>query len=271
MDDNKKIELKVGVFIIAGTIAIMVSLFLLGADRALFNKYVSLNAYFEQTQGLAKGSIVSLSGMVIGNIKSIEFVEGKSELKVNLKIDEAYLPKITKGSMVDIRTQGALGDKYIFIIPGSPTGQALQDGDTLEVTKSSDLITVLGQRASEAEKIFDILNNLQIITGELASDQKIGKIVSNLNNASKSLESTGEESKKLMSSLNNLHFDKSLKASLEKMDRILTKLDQGQGTLGALINDPTLHEQVSQLLGGANRKKYFKSMIRTSIEQAEKK
>ena len=37
-----------------------------------------------------------------------------------------------------------------------------------------------------------------------------------------------------------------------RLNSILDKIDQGQGTLGLLLNDPTLYEEVKVLVGGAN-------------------
>lgn len=59
------------------------------------------------------------------------------------------------------------------------------------------------------------------------------------------------------------------KNSVDKMNNILTKIDKGEGTLGALINDSTLHEQLKSLVGGSQRKNHVKSVIRSSIEKAE--
>ena len=61
-----------------------------------------------------------------------------------------------------------------------------------------------------------------------------------------------------------------LEKSVEKLDSVLTKIDKGQGTLGALINDPSLHQQLKALIGGSARKDHVKSLLRTSIEKEEK-
>jgi phospholipid/cholesterol/gamma-HCH transport system substrate-binding protein len=47
------------------------------------------------------------------------------------------------------------------------------------------------------------------------------------------------------------------------------KLDRGEGTLGALINDPSVHNQLKAMLGGSPRKNHVKSLLRTSIEKEE--
>jgi len=45
-------------------------------------------------------------------------------------------------------------------------------------------------------------------------------------------------------------------------------LKSGEGTLGALINDPSLYEDLKSLIGGANRNRVLKYFIQKSVESA---
>lgn len=47
---------------------------------------------------------------------------------------------------------------------------------------------------------------------------------------------------------------------------VLEKVDQGEGTLGLLVNDPALYEDLRLLLGGARRSFVVRSLIRLSTE-----
>ena len=57
-----------------------------------------------------------------------------------------------------------------------------------------------------------------------------------------------------------------LGAATETLTRILEKIDSGEGTLGLLLNDPTLYEDVKELVGGAQRSLVVRSLIRMSSE-----
>ncbi|MBW2269157.1 MAG: MCE family protein [Deltaproteobacteria bacterium] len=46
-----------------------------------------------------------------------------------------------------------------------------------------------------------------------------------------------------------------------RLNSILGKVDRGEGTLGLLLNDPTLYEEVKLLVGGANRSTVVRSLI----------
>jgi len=46
-----------------------------------------------------------------------------------------------------------------------------------------------------------------------------------------------------------------------RLNSILDKIDRGDGTLGLLLNDPTLYEELKILVGGANRNTIVRSLI----------
>lgn len=269
MESHASTQIKVGIFIIIGTVFIFASIFFLGADKSLFTRYVTLHSYFDQVQGLAEGSVVSLSGVTVGNVESITFLSEKNSLDVNLKIDEKYISRIRQGSQVEIRTQGALGDKFIYIIPGDPKNPQAKEGDVLDVAQATDIIGILSERGSEANKIFDIVNELQKTVHAVNAENRLVRIMSNLETASASFNASSKDAQKFFAQINSLGGGEKLGRSMEKFDAILAKIDKGEGSLGALINDPTIHNKLKNLLGGSSQKDRVKSLLRTSIEKGE--
>jgi phospholipid/cholesterol/gamma-HCH transport system substrate-binding protein len=231
--------------------------------------YVVLHAYFEQVQGLAPGSVVSLAGVRVGNVDKIEFMPQQNRLDVFLKIDKEYLPRVTVGSEVEIRTQGALGDKFVYIIPGAPTAPALKHDEVLPIAPATDIMSIISEKGGKAGEIFDIISDVHQITKSLAADGRLELIMSNLAVASKDFRETAKNSHVL---LEQIHPDemRSMAQAMTHMNKILGKIDQGQGTLGALVNDSSLHDSLKSLLGGQDRKKTIKTLIRSSIEKSEK-
>jgi hypothetical protein len=53
-----------------------------------------------------------------------------------------------------------------------------------------------------------------------------------------------------------------LQATLANLRSITDKINEGEGTLGALIVDPTLYERLSAVLEGASRSFLLRSFIR---------
>lgn len=261
-------QMKVGLFLLVGSVVLLISLFLVGGGK-LFKSYSILHAHFDNVQGLSEGSLISLSGVGVGNVQKFVFPASESKLDVWLKIDSDYLPRLTENSSVDIRTQGALGDKFIFIIPGSPGGKALKDGDSIEVAKATDLLAVLSEKATDLTKVFDILVEVDKFVKVLNTDNRAEKIMKNFVESSQDFKIAARESREMISELKG-EDSKKLSSVVAKLDRILTKVDRGEGTLGALINDSSLHDSLKTMLGAPDRKKSMKTLIRSSIEKADK-
>lgn len=270
MESNSNHQIKVGIFLTIGLVTILTSIFFLGADKALFTSYVRLHGHFQEVQGLAAGSVVSLSGVNVGNIEAIEFLSEKNALDVRMKINEEFLPRITKSARVEIRTQGALGDKFIFIIPGSATDPVVTDGEVLEIAKATDLLGIISERGSETNRVFDILNDIHVLTRTMTQDNRVGKLLGDLEKASYSLSQASQEALKFANAMNNSGAGEKLGSSLTRLDSVLTKIDKGEGSLGALINDPTLHNQLKSMTGAGSSKNKVKSLLRTSIESESK-
>jgi phospholipid/cholesterol/gamma-HCH transport system substrate-binding protein len=61
-----------------------------------------------------------------------------------------------------------------------------------------------------------------------------------------------------------------LRTLTQDLQTVVTRLRDGEGTLGALIEDPTVYEDLSALLRGANRSLLLRSLIRSTREDGER-
>lgn len=266
MTERGATELKVGIGVGLGLLLLIITIFLLGGDKSFLSSTYTIKVPFEKIDGLAPGSVVRLSGFEVGNISSIGFSEKDSKLVVNLKLFKEYQSRITDKSVAGLRTQGALGDKYIYISPGDQSGTPLKDGDFLAVEESSDLITTLTQRGQELSKVFDILQELSIFAKSLNKDGRSDKMMNNLVSASNHMDQAMQKFDSAISDLRG-EDQKNLKKISKDLASILEKIDNGSGTLGGLINDPTIHDKIKGMLGGAKRNDYMKSVIQKTIQE----
>jgi phospholipid/cholesterol/gamma-HCH transport system substrate-binding protein len=261
-------EYKVGIFVSMGLVILATMIFLLGGDKILFHTYYFLTAKFQNVDGLSKGSIVSLSGINIGNIEEIRFSKDNQILEVILRVDMLYRDRITTGSTAKISTKGALGDKFIFIQPGTPGQEVLNNGATIPTIERGDFLDTLGDQAGGVKDLFAIIQEMRKLLQNINGNDRSLKLMDSLNisaeNLAKltaSLEKTSNELQKGMSQ------DQNFKRTLSSLTNILEKVDQGRGTVGALINDPALYYRLQELVGAPSKNGYVKSMMRKTIEK----
>jgi phospholipid/cholesterol/gamma-HCH transport system substrate-binding protein len=279
METSNIHQTRVGIFITIGIILISVSLFFLGGSR-VFKKEYRLKVQLSQIQGLAEGSLVSLAGINIGNIESIDFVSSNilpsddlpsknNKIELTLRLQASFQKQITKESTIEIRNQGALGDKYLYIEPGKIGGESLTQDSLIPTVPDNDILTMLSKNGDRAKTAFDVIEDIHKITLSLTNDNKISKILSALDTSSTQLNLTLKEGQKLLLDARGIESDSKSKLanSIMKIDKILTKIDRGEGSLGALINDPTLHDQLKSLLGANRRSQSIKNLMRLSIEK----
>lgn len=267
---SNKVQLQVGAFLLLGLAAVLVSIFMIGGDRTVLTGKIHLHAKFDSTQGLAEGSVVSLSGITVGNIEKIEFNPDTNKIEVTMGVDKNFHTRLKEGAKVEIRTQGALGDKFIYILPGDPKNGIIADGATLEIAPATDFLGIVSERGKETEKIFGIIDELYRTTKTINADGRLNRIMDNMAAATGNLKEASADAQKLAAGLSGSNPGQ-IKNTMNRLDSILAKIDKGEGTLGALINDPTLHERLKTMLGGSSRPQHIKSMLRTSIEKADSK
>lgn len=261
----------VGIFVTLGIVIVCLSIFFIGGSE-LFKSQSSLRAHFPQIQGLTTGSVVSLSGIKIGNITEISFIPNQSSVEVIMSIEKTFSSKITTGSHIEIRTQGALGDKYLFITPGPINNPPVPEGDILPTAPNTDILSVLSEKGDRAATIFEILDDLHKITKSLALENRMAKIPLQTEIALKQLTLFLNEATETMQDLrgtNSPDSNSKLTSVINKLDKVLGKIERGEGSLGALINDTTIHDQLKALLGGQNTSQQARSLLRTSIKHQE--
>ncbi len=253
-------QMKVGAFLILGLAILMGSIFMLGSNKSMFQDVVEIHSFFDSVQGVNVGAIVSLSGLKVGNIDRIIFDENKNMVEVVSRIDGDFKTKIKKDSRIEIRTQGALGDKFLYITPGTTSALPINHGDEIKADYGNDILSIISKRGSEGEKIFDAISDFQKLMQSLTANNKIPALISKLDTAAGHL---SEVSSNLNTTLKKGSFDR----SMAKLEKIVDKVDRGEGTLGALINDRSIHERIKNILGAGQKNQQVKQILKSSIEE----
>jgi len=111
-------KLAAGVFFCIGLVLIAASVFFIGLDRGLTEPKFQVTVLFNQVGGLVEGSPIRISGVDVGVVGAVDFlnqpIEGRS-LKVRMDIYKKYEFEFRKCSKISIRTEGVLGQKLIEI------------------------------------------------------------------------------------------------------------------------------------------------------------
>lgn len=262
METSLSKEIKVGIFALIGVILFCVSIVILGGNRVFTSSY-ELKVRFPQVQGLAIGSVVSLTGVQIGNIKSIAFLKDSTDVEVTISVNESMRSRITEGSKASVKTQGALGDKYIYVEPGPAEAKPIADNGVLETDRTPDFLDLIASKGAEMGEIVNVIKEVRQLFENINKDGRSAQLVKNMVVASDEFSQTMKEARETFRVMRTETF--------APMASIMKKVDRGDGTMGALINDPSLHNRISNFFGEQPRNKFLKPMIRDSIQTNEQK
>jgi phospholipid/cholesterol/gamma-HCH transport system substrate-binding protein len=142
--DKRQIETLVGLFVLAGALAI-VFLSLKAANLAsfTFDATYPLIARFDNVGGLKIRAPAKSAGVTVGRIRSIIFDDKNFQGVVTLEIDRRY--KFPADTSAKILTSGLLGDQYVGLDPGADD-KDLNAGDTIKLTQSAVVLeNLIGQ------------------------------------------------------------------------------------------------------------------------------
>jgi len=88
------------------------------------------NVEFDQAISLASQSDVRISGVSVGKVISVTLDRRTGLTRAVIEIDKQYAPRPADTKAI-LRQKTLLGETYVSLSPGSPTGPKLPDGGTL--------------------------------------------------------------------------------------------------------------------------------------------
>ncbi len=246
-------------------------------NQSGFGSHVQYQTIIADASGIFEKTPIKVAGINAGKIRKIE-LEGNKAL-ITFEILEKI--KVTPSAKLKIKSVGLLGDKFIDMDLGSQQGERLPVNSLL-ITEGGEGLDSLAKDAGEVLKeVKEIAATVKESLRDKEGKNLIKEIVSNINEMTASLKriTTGNEDKinRIVDDIEAVssqlahetdRFQKdSLMADLSKIGPILDKVDaavsdlkvivadvkDGKGTVGKLLRDDAVVDQVSQTLSSVNR------------------
>ena len=258
-------ELRVGLFVLAGLIVLIVAIFYVTGASFLGPKY-RLITYLPEVDELTTGAPVSLDGIEVGNVESMRLTQHPQDhqhnITLSLRIEKKYQDQIRTDSTASLVTQGLLGNRYVDISRGL-TGEVLQANGVIPSSEQADMKQIV-QRGSEVVENLGVLSDQinEIITKVNHGQGTIGKVVNDpalydrLADAATKINDIVGSIQKGQGSVGKLVASDELynKANdaVGKMDDVVTAVHDQKGTVGKLIYDPSAYDSVKGVADKGN-------------------
>ena len=163
-------NLLAGFFVFTALVTFIVSLVVLFHKKGVFELQYTLSAVFENGVGLRPGADVLFNGVKIGRVESVNLL-GKGGIDVssgkvvlNLLIDRRFQDFITSRSVAfALRDKNLVSDRVVNIETLGLGGVILKGGDTLAVSNSRDIESVLSGLTKLMGKMDQLINSIDEI------------------------------------------------------------------------------------------------------------
>ena len=133
--ERRVVDLWVGLFVVAGIVALMILALKVGNFGAYSPKDVYVvSAHFDNIGGLKEQAPVRSSGVVVGRVSGIRFDAKKFDAEVTIIMDGKF--KFPSDTTAAILTSGILGENYVGLEAGGGDGN-LKQGDEIKLTQSA--------------------------------------------------------------------------------------------------------------------------------------
>nr|WP_315197346.1 MlaD family protein [uncultured Flavobacterium sp.] len=250
--------------------------YLKGKD--LFNSYKTFYSEYENVEGLASSAPVTINGLIVGKVKKISITE-KGTLLVELQVDTDF--PISKSSTVAIYDASLIGGKQLAIRPNYADKNIAENGDYLKGAVVAGLMDSLGDKVSPAfakvEKLMASADQLVVSFNEVldakgkadlkkslaelsATMEQFHKVASNANvileenkgqlkGVVSNFNKVSDNFVKISDSLNKADLGltvRNLNATLTKVDGIMKGIESGNGTMGKLMKDEALYNNLAK-------------------------
>jgi phospholipid/cholesterol/gamma-HCH transport system substrate-binding protein len=237
--NNRMHTIRVGLFFLLGLALIWVTFESLNGGRVFKHKGYTLIARFNNLKGLRDGDDIQMAGVRIGAVAKTHLAGRQAEAVLNIEPDI----QIASDAVAAVATSSLLGNNLLEIAVGSANAPRLTPGAEIKTRETIDINEVIA-------KLGSLGDHMEQVMGE------IGKTFG------------GGEGGGFLSKMDRLITDNGpkLTETISNLQEITAKIRTGEGTLGKLLNDPKLHDE---LLGSIAEIRSAAADTRTFITNAQ--
>ncbi len=241
--------LRIGMFVLAGFIILIVFIFYLGSQQKLFSSTSELTAHFQTVSNLRPGAEVDMVGINIGSVKTIRLPQNsRDSVVVTLKVLTDALKLIHTDSKAIITTQGLIGDKLIDITMGGDSTKSVPPGTTLPGQAPQDFSKIYDTLSATVSQLDSVAKQATLLVQKMANGNgTIGKLVNDSSlynnmsemaaNARVVIDTASVAVRRVSTSFERLS---------DQVNDIATKIDRGEGSLGKLLTKDDIYNNAKK-------------------------
>lgn len=270
-------EIKIALVAIVGILVLFFGMKFLKGVQLFSNDHVYY-VTFSDISGLAASSPIYANGFKVGTVKSIEYDYSKpGAIVVTVGLDKKL--QVPNGSRAEIESD-LLGNVKLNLLLGDPSAGMIPVGGKISGSIYAGALGKAAEMIPQIEKMLPKLDSILANLNTLTADPAIAKSLHNVEHITNDLTTTTTQLNTLMASLNkevpgmitraNNVLDQSgqlasnlsavnveetmakVSETLENLRRFTDKLNANDGSLGLLLNDKKLYQNLNSTIAHAD-------------------
>jgi phospholipid/cholesterol/gamma-HCH transport system substrate-binding protein len=266
-------QLRVGIFMALGFLAIGLMVVYFGRFGESFHGYYKIRVEYPNASGIYKGASVLLAGAKIGSVEADPVILPDMDgVYVNLKIYEEV--KIPSAAQFTIGSSGLLGDRFIQIVLGkeAKSSPPIQPDAVVKGKGEAgigDVTQQAGELLADIQKAVENINTIaEKLNTEVLKDTTISNLNTTLSNLKETSASFAEASKKIdgvvtkaegaidtgqQTFVSAKSAAEELKKAIVDIRSLIQQARKGSGALATLLSDREMAENLKALVDNLRR------------------
>lgn len=220
---------KLGIFVLAGLVLLIVALYALGKNRNLFGTQFELKTRFRDVNGLLVGNNVRFSGIDVGSVRSVTILNDTT-IEVVMNVDRKMKSFIRVNAVASLGTDGLIGNRVINIAPADASAPFVTGGELLPSRGEVNTQQMLQTLSRTNESVAVIADELLVTIQRINNSAQLTRLLSD--------ESLGNNLKASLLNLNRATANAAL--LMDNANATLLLASEGQGMLATILTDTAL-------------------------------